>query len=323
MRSRKRHTPLYFMAFLSLVAMACHGAIGTTSTTSAVVVPHAAERLLVDTGACWLGGIWGDLQAETPAERELSSQARCDAVVASVFGSSDRRHYLQLRAFDVETLVPVRQAIEEAARHDPDEAKNADLLGRMFEALSAAQQETTLARRAAHRVLRDLDHEMGKLPNEETLALPQLMAFDGFKSLYRMDAGDLGAERHALAMMVLLDRMRIAQDLPIHLKPYVIVSPLAEAFSAPIPSLPYDASKPLDRGAWLVYLENAAQQARHPVDMTRPQQVRYEQAMAGLLEGVADQLQADASALGRDHPLAPIIALTIRALDQSRQRVMP
>ena len=193
----------------------------------------------------------------------------------------------------------------------------------MFTALAAANQETTLARRATHRVLRDLDREPEKLSSEEELALPQLESFAGFAALYRMDAGDLGAERHALALLVLLDRMRIAEDLPVHLKPYVVVLPLREVFSAPMPRLPYDASKPLDRGEWLLYLEDAARQARHPVDASRPQQVRHEQAMAGILEGVADQLKADEEALGDNHPLTRVVALAIRALEQSRQRVTP
>ena len=221
------------------------------------------------------------------------------------------------------TLGEVRASIGRAARHDADDAKHADVLERMFTALAAANQETTLARRATHRVLRDLDHEPEKLSEEESLTLPQLQSFAGFESLYRMDAGDLGAERHALALLVLLDRMRIAEDLPVHLKPYVVVLPLREVFSAPMPRLPYDASKPLDRGEWLVYLEDAARQARHPVDASRSQQVRHEQAVAGILEGIADQLRADEDALGDDPSLARVIALAIRGLDQSRQRVSP
>jgi hypothetical protein len=321
----ERHDCHTLHAFsMALVLGACSQTFvqGSTSTTGATVQPHAAHALLVDTAACWLGGIWGDVQAETPTEREQASQRRCDVVITSVFGKSDRTRWLQLRAFDPETVGAVRSALERTALHDPADAPHARELVGVFNALAAAEEETTHARRATHRVLRDLDHEREKLDAEETAALPQLEAFAGFASLYRMDAGDLRAERHALALFVLLDRMRIAQELPVHLKPYVVALPLKEVFSAPMPDLPYDASKPLGHGAWLRYLENTAIQAQHGIpDWTRPPQVRHEQAVAGILAGIADQLRADESTLvTTDPPLARVVDLTIRALEQSRER---
>jgi hypothetical protein len=321
----KRHIRTSVAIVSLMTVLGCGGGsiYSTTSTTSAGVKTHAAEALLVDTAACWLGGVWGDVEAETPVERERSSHARCDAVVAEVYGQGDRTHYLKLRAFDPETLDAVKSAIGHTAARDPADAKHADELVRIFSALAVAEQETTLARRAAHRILRDLDREPEKLSDEETRALPELEAFSGFAALYRMDAGDLRAERHALALFVLLERLRIAENLPAHLKPYVVVFPMKEVFSAPVPDLPYDASRPLGRGAWLRYLEEAAQQARHPIpDWSRPVQVRHEQAMAGILEGVADQLRADRDTIDGNAPLAHIIDLTIRALEQSRARAM-
>ena len=76
------------MAFLSLAMLvACGRAVGTTSTTSAVVAPHAAQRLLVDAAACWLGGISGDLHAETPAS---ASGHRTSGATRSWSRSSER-----------------------------------------------------------------------------------------------------------------------------------------------------------------------------------------------------------------------------------------
>jgi hypothetical protein len=326
----KRHDPsLRRMAFVSAMVVAsaafgCTSNTGVTHTTSATVQPaHTAHALLVDAASCWFGGMWGDVQGESPAEREQSSNLRCDAVVTRVYGHGDKTRFLRLRAYDPETLAHVRTVLVRDAKQDPTESARADVLAGIFTALAAAQEETTFARRAAHRVLRDLDHEPERLSEDEVAALPQLQAVSGFQALYRMDAGDLRAEAHALALIVLLDRMNVAQMLPVHLKPYVVALPFKEVFSAPMPTLPYDAGRPLGHGAWLAYLESTATQARHPIrDYTRPPIVRHEEAVAGILEGVADQLRADADAIHEGTPLARVVHLTIRALEQSRARVM-
>jgi hypothetical protein len=305
----------------ALASCAANGAYEAPSTTGAVAQPHAAHQLLVDSAACWLGGIWGDVQGQTPEQRTSASEARCSGVIVSVYGHTDERRYLQLRAFDPETLQEVKNKIGHLASRDPAEARHQEALGNVFTKLAYAEREAMLARRAARRVLRDLDHEQEKLNDEEAIALPELESSAAFDELLRVDAGDLRAEAHAFALMVLLDRLRIAEQVPVHLKPYVVTGPLHAVFGVPIPELPHDASRPLARGEWLTYLVDVATQARHPVDVAAETPIaKHEAAMAGILEGVADQLRADAPGIAPETSFARVAQLTIRALEQSRQR---
>jgi len=305
------------VALLACVALGCTPAqpSTTTTTTSAVAHPHAAHALLVRTASCWMGGVWGDVQGETPDERAGSAQARCEDVVRDVWGKPDHDRYLQLRAFEPEALDGVRRAIARRALHHPTEARNVDGLDKIFTRLAFAQRETMAARRATHRILRDWDHERDRLNAEEAAALPELEHTIAFEELWRMDVGELTAEAKVFALMVLLDRIRVAEMLPLHLKPYVVAEPLHAVFGATPPALPHDASKPLERGAWLSFLVDVARQARHPVnDDVAPPRAKHEAAMAGILAGVADQLEQDATAICDGTPLGDVTAKTIRAL---------
>ena len=287
----------------------------TATTTSAIAHPHAAHALLVETASCWMGGIWGDVQGETPDERARSSDARCEAVVRDVWGKSDHTRFLQLRAFEPDAIAAVRHAIDRRALHDPAESRNADALDKIFTRLAFAERETMAARRAAHRILRDWDHERDHLDDEEALALPVLEHTIAFDELWRADAGELTSEAKVLALLVLLDRIRVAEMLPLHLKPYVVAEPFQTVFGATPPNLPHDASKPLERGAWLSFLVDVARQARHPVnDDGAAPRTKHEAAMAGILAGIGDQLEQYASAIGEDTPLADVSRKTIRTL---------
>jgi hypothetical protein len=262
-----------------------------------------------------MGGIWGDVQGETPDERVRSSDARCEAVVRDVWGRSDHTRFLQLRAFEPEALDAVRHAIARRALHDPAEARNVDALDKIFTRLAFAERETMAARRATHRILRDWDHERERLNAEEAMALPELEHTTAFEELWRADAGELTSEAKLFALMVLLDRIRVAEMLPLHLKPYVVAEPFHAVFGATPPQLPHDASKPLERGAWLAFLVDVARQARHPVnDDVAPPRTKHEAAMGGILAGIADQLEQNASVIGEGTPLAEVTGKTIRAL---------
>ena len=310
--SQKRHV----LGLLTCVAWGCTQTQPSTATTTAAVAhPHAAHALLVDTASCWMGGIWGDVQGETPDERVRSSDARCEAVVRDVWGKPDHKRFLQLRAFEPEAIDDVRRAIHRLALHDPAESRNADGLDKIFTRLAFAERETTAARRATHRILRDFDHERDRLNAEEALALPELEHTTAFEELWRTDAGELTAEAKVFALMVLLDRIRVAEMLPLHLKPYVVAEPFHAVFGAPPPILPHDASKPLGRGAWLAFLVDVARQARHPVhDEEATPRAQHEAAMAGILAGIADQLEQNASAIEQGSSLAEVTHKTISAL---------
>jgi hypothetical protein len=326
MKSKQMRLSGTAMVLTCALAACAQSSTGSTTVTSATVGgahPHAAHALLVDTASCWMGGIWGDVQGETPAERAASSERRCEAVVQNVFGKADHTRYLQLRAFEPETLDAINATLGRRALHDPLEARNADALQRLFSKLAAAERETTLARRAAHRITRDFDHEREKLDVEEAFALPELESSLAFSELYRVDAGELGAEAHALTLIVLLDRMRVAEELPVHLKPYVVAEPLRIVFGGTPPTLPHDAARPLERGGWLLYLTDVARQARHPIpNPNAPPLARHEAAVAGILQGIADQLRHDVTVISPESPLHRVTLLTIRALEQSKDRAM-
>ena len=311
----------HVLGLLTCVALAaCTSTPSSTATTTAAVAhPHAAHALLVETASCWMGGIWGDVQGETPDERARSSDLRCEAVVRDVWGRADHKRYLQLRAFEPDAVDAVRRSIARRALHDPAESRNADGLDKIFTRLAFAEQETMAARRAAHRILRDWDHERDRLNTEEARALPELEHTIAFEELWRTDAGELTSEAKVFALLVLLDRIRVAEMLPLHLKPYVVAEPFQTVFGATPPYLPHDAAKPLERGAWLAFLVDVARQARHPVndaqnDDRAPPRTKHEQAMAGILAGIADQLEQNASAIGEGTPLADVVRKTIRAL---------
>jgi hypothetical protein len=270
------------------------------------VVPphaHAGEALLVETSSCWMGGIWGDVESSS-----------CDHVVRSVFGRPDHERYLALRSFDPDTIDAVRTAIARRALADPMEARNAGALVDMFAKLAASERETQLAHRAAHRIQRDFD--------EAAHLLSDLEAAAAFADLYRMDAGEMGAEARVLSRLALLDRLQVAAELPLQLRPYAVAAPLRVVFGGAPPLLPSDLSRPVDREGWLVFLSDAARQARHPVpDESAPLPVRHAAAVAGVIDGIADELRQNASAISPDSPLARVTTLTIRALEQSHTPV--
>ncbi len=307
---------------VSSIALAACAATTTpaepTTVTNAVVRPHAAHQLLVDSAACWFGGIWGDIEAE--ANREGATEDRCKLVVTTVYGHDDSTRYLQLRALQPDTLGDVKTAIVKMARADRLDAPNAGALANIFDALAAADRETMLARRATRRIERDANTPE-KLSVEEAAALPALQSATAFDALHRVDAGTLRGEADALTMLVLLDRMRVAEQVPLHLKLYAVAEPLRETFSVPIPELPQDASRPLAPGQWVTYLVQAAAQMRHaiPVREMTPRE-RHENAMAGILEGIADQLHIDQLTISEDTSLARFVPHAIRALQQSRER---
>ena len=221
-------------------------------------------------------------------------------------------------------LRDVRRGRSRAGRRRCSDAPNADALVKLFTALGDAQYETMLARRASTRITRDLGQEPDKLPDTEAAALPQLEQSAAFDRLLYLDAGALQHEAQTFVLLVTLDRMRVAEDLPVHLKPYVAATPIHAVFDVPLPDVPHDASKPLTRGGWLTYLTGAAAAAGHPVtDTSKPPQIRHEAAVAGILEGIADRLKANVQGVGTETSLARVTLLTIRTLEQSRERVGP
>jgi hypothetical protein len=310
----------HLTAFLLVALASCGGAaVGEVTTTGARMPSHDASDLLVSTASCWLGGMWGDVQGDTPGEREDSTNARCENAAAIGLGS--RALSLQLRAHETTAVVGMREAIEKRADAAGMDSARKNALLRVYDSVEGAEHEVMNARRSAHRILRDEPRGIETLAATETSELPTLEASQAYDDLARVDAGPFAVQAHTFLLWVTLDRLRIAEELPVHLKPYPIDEPLRVVFSAPSILLPHDASKPLERGAYLVYLSDAARAARHPALDTQSLLVQHEDAMSGIFEGVADQLRADCERLPEDSELRRISTLLVRALDQSRARV--
>ena len=295
--------------------VACGGANQTTTVTSAAPKPPDPNDLLVQTAACWLGGMWGDVQGEVPKERTLSTLERCDAVVVAVFGGNGRDALVKLRAHEPETVAAVRGAIAKS---------NDESLVRLFDTIDRAEYETMLARRAAHRITRDVARDADVLSATEVASLKELEASGAFTELaHASEGGDHQKEARVFMLLVALDRMRVAEELPVHLKPYVIAEPMRVIFDAPAPELSHDASRPLPRGGYLTYLENAALAAHHPVvDPNKPPLARHEEAIAGILAGIAGELTKSVDGLDERTELPRVTRLFIRGLEQSRDRAL-
>ncbi len=275
---------------------------------------HAAHDLVVQAASCWFGGLWGDVQGETPAERAVETQKRCARVVHDAFGDDDRARYEQVRAFEAITVDEVAAKVASLADADREAAPRKDALVKLTRAIADAQRETMVARRAAHRILRDAERERAKLSDDESAALPELEAAKAWDALLRLDAGPLQQEAHVYALLVALDRMNLAQELPLHLKPYPVIAPFHALFGAAVPDLPHDASRPLPRAGWLTYLGTVASAAGHPIaSSAAPPQIRHEQAIAGIFAGISDRLKTDAQ--GVEPPLRRIVEYVIRDLD--------
>lgn len=302
-------------AWILTALVACGGANPTTTLTSATPKPPDSNDLLVQTAACWLGGMWGDVQGEVPKERTLSTLDRCNAVVVSVFGGNGRDEIVKLRAHEQETVAAVRAVV--AKSHD-------ESLVRLFDVIDRAEYETMLARRAAHRITRDAARDADVLGATEVASLKELEASGAFTELARAsEGGDHQREARVFMLLVALDRMRVAEELPVHLKPYVIAEPLRVIFDAPAPELSHDASKSLPRGGYLAYLESAALAAHHPiVDPNKPPLARHEEAIAGILQGIAGELAKSVDGLDEHTELPRVTRLFIRSLEQSRDRAL-
>jgi hypothetical protein len=306
-----------------IAATACAGAMTEVPSSNLCDARHGAHELLVNSASCFLGGMWGDVQGETPPERAGSSQERCMTVVMTVFTAHTHERYLQLRAHEPETIAEVRATLGTLAQAEPAEAHHKDAMLRLFDAVERAEYETMLARRASHRIVRDAERDITRLSASEAAALPELEASTAFDALVRVDAGDLQKEGHVFTLLVTLDRMQIAEQLPVHLKPYVIAEPMHVVFGTPAPDLPHDASKPLAHGGWLAYLTTVATSAGHPLaDPSASPIARHEAAVAGILQGVADQLKGDVAGVSSDTALARVTNDMIRALEQSKLRVL-
>src|SRR5579871_4519631 len=147
-----------------------------------------AHKLLVLGASCWLGGFWGDALGEQDQAKVTGIEARCHELERRIWGATDKTHYEQLRALEQDAVADFVARVDDVAKADAVDGPRRQPLVRLAQALADAVKETTLARRAADRVKRDLDREPDKLSKDEVDAVGPLRAHDKIESLLTLDA---------------------------------------------------------------------------------------------------------------------------------------
>lgn len=275
-----------------------------------------AHRLAIRATACWLGAVWGDALGEPKDGRKAADEARCHDLVKRLYGSDDGRHYDRLRSLEAEEIAMVAKVVDGIAKGDPVDGPRREPLLRVLQAFAAAEREEMDARRAADRVKRDEKGEPEKLSADEVGAVAPLRALPALEALMKVDAGELAPEAHALFVLVAMDRLDVARDLPKHLKVYAVAGAFALLFGVAPPDVPSDATKPLKPGTWLAYLADAAKAAGHdvPASAKRPAD-REPQAWSGVLAGFADKLRPDVDKIAASSELGKVVAGVVKRLD--------
>jgi hypothetical protein len=132
--------------------------------------------------------------------------------------------------------------------------------------------------------------------------------------LLRLDAGDLTAEAHAMALLAAMDRMELARALPKHLKVYAVGDAFQIVFGVAPPSVPSDPTAKLVPGVWLGYLTDVAKAAGHAVpDKATSPREREPWAWGGVIEGFSDKLRGDTGKLSGT--LAKVTSAVVKKLD--------
>jgi hypothetical protein len=267
--------------------------------------------------ACWFGGTWADALGEQEPVKEKNIESRCTSLEGRLWGgASDKVHYEQLRALEMNAVADVVAKVDETARADSVDAPRRETLVSLTKALADAQKELLLARRAGARVKRDLDHEPEKLNADEVDAVGPLRAHAKLEALLKLDAGGLSKEATALGLLSALDRVEIARGLPKHLKLYALGDTLEALFGAKMPSVPQDATQKLIPGTFLKYLVSVAAAAGHPVaDKAKTPREKDALAWGGMLQGFADKLSAVRDGIGSETDLGQVVTVAQHRLE--------
>jgi hypothetical protein len=294
-------------------ASAAATAAPTTSVSKSMPnVGDSAHDLAMLATACWFGGVWGD---------KVTTEATCMDVVKRVYGSDDKAHFEQLRAYEDAAIADVAAKVSSKAIADEKDAPNKDALVAIVKSFAAAQRELMFARRAADRIKHDLkaqetEQEKEKVSSDEAAAIAPLKKIDALSALLALDAGALKADAHALGVMTAIERAQIALTLPRHMKIFAASGPFALLFGVQPPAVPEDAEKPLVPGTWVKYVDAVAKSAGHPVaDSVKIPADRLGLGWAGIYQGLAEKLRADEGQLSERGRLLPIIGHATRRLE--------
>jgi len=87
-------------------------------------------------------------------------------------------------------------------------------------------------------------------------------------------------------------------------------------FGVTVPDVPQDATKKLVPGTWLKFLSDTASAAGHPVDAkAKTPREKDALAWAGMLQGFADKLKADADGIATTTDLSKVVITTLHRLE--------
>jgi hypothetical protein len=133
----------------------------------------------------------------------------------------------------------------------------------------------------------------------------------------KLTVGDLTHEAHALGVLTAMARIEASRGLPRHLKVYAMQGPLFSLFGMALPTnLPADATQPLPKGAYLVYVTDAAKAAGHPVpDAAKTPKEREPLAWSGVLEGITEKLRPDVDSVPHDSQLPDVLDRVVHRLE--------
>jgi hypothetical protein len=292
------------------------------STPDAPVTPpppqpqEEAHRLVILAASCWFGGLWADALGEQDQMKQTGIENRCHDLERHVWGSDDKSHYEQMRAFEQNATADVIAKVDETARKDGVDGPRREAVIKLTEALAAALHETMEARRAGDRVKRDLTHEPEKLNKDEIDSVLPLRRHAKLEALLKLEAGNLSKEGNALGLLCALDRVEVARGLPKHLKLYAVADAFNLLFGVNAPDVPEDGSKKLVPGTWLRFLTDTANAAGHPVPAkaTTPRE-KDAMAWAGMLEGISDRLKTDDDGIATTTDLSRIVTTVLHRLE--------
>ena len=280
--------------------------------------PGQAHALFLQAAGCWFAGLWSDALGAAPDERRAAGEKRCMGLVKRLYGSEDKVKYDQLRLVDPGVVDALAAEVDKLASRDPIEAAYKDSLLRLLRAVAIAQRENNDAHIAADTVKSDLKNnaEPVTLTKDEVAAVKPLRTHVGLEALLRLDAGDLGAEGHAMALLCAMDRMELARGMPKHLKVYAVSDAYQLVFGVAPPSVPSDPTAKLVPGTWLTYLTDVARAAGHPVpDTATIPREREPWAWGGVIAGFADKLRADTGRIAKAGGFAGIAGVIVKKLD--------
>jgi hypothetical protein len=233
-----------------------------------------------------------------------------------VWGTDDKSHYEQMRAFEQNAVADVVAKVDETAKKDGVDGPRREAVVKLTEALAAGLRETMDARRAGDRVKRDLTHEPEKLSKDEVDSVLPLRRHAKLEALLKLEVGNLSKEANALGVLCALDRVEVARGLPKHLKLYAVADAFNLLFGVNAPDVPEDGSKKLVPGTWLRFLTDTANAAGHPVPAkARTPREKDAMAWAGMLEGMSDKLKADDDGIATTTDLSRVETTMLHRLE--------